>query len=652
MCGIAGQFYRDRDRSVGAELLGNFSRTLAHRGPDDEGVFVGAGVGLVHRRLSIIDLAGGHQPIGNEDQSIQVVLNGEIYNYRELARDLRGRGHTFRTNSDTEVLVHLYEELGARMVEPLRGMFAFALWDQNEERILLARDRVGIKPLYVLRSQTELAFASELDALIAHPSVSREIDPRSLESYLAYGFVPGRGSILRGIERLMPGHLLTLSRSHWSSAPKRYWKLDFDGGRDVPTSEAGWLEAVDRKLDESVAAHLVSDVPVGAFLSGGVDSSLIAAKAQAQMKAHGETLKTFSIGFEDPKKSELEYARAVAEHLQTEHHEQILRLEEAAQIEEIARTWDEPFADSSAVATLKVARLAREHVKVTLSGDGGDEAFGGYARYQHDLFEERLRRALPDFLRPVAGALGRRWPDSAHLPRPLRARSTLLNLADNPANAYARTLASTRERERRALLTRDVRESLININPSRAMLAIYRNSHATTLGRMQRVDLMVLLPDAFLTKVDRASMSTGLEVRPPLLDHRLLQLTAAMPDSLKIKNGKSKYLLQTLARRYVPPFVIDRPKRGFDLPLAAWFRERRGHNPLRGRLHELVFSSRGPLDGLVDHRYARHLLDRHLTRKADHAQTLWTLLVLSAWCREHLRTPASTAETTQQTAIA
>ena len=418
MCGIAGIIYSDRSRPVELRLLEAMGDAIAHRGPDGEGFWMEPGVGLAHRRLSIIDLEGGSQPLGNEDGSIQIVFNGEIYNYEELRRELEARGHRFRTRSDTEVLVHLYEERGPDVVERLRGMFAFAIWDQNEKRLLLARDRLGLKPLYVYRDREKLVFGSEIKAILAVPGVPRTVDPGALEDYLAYGMVPGVRTIFRAIEKVPPAHVLVAGPGHLLASARRYWRLRMEPDPH-PTAEE-WVEAIRAKIAEATRLHMIADVPVGAFLSGGIDSSLVVANAAG---ATAGVLRTFSMGFDEERYSELPFARQVAARFGSLHTEELVTPDAASLIDELVHYYDEPFADSSAIPTFLVARLASRSVKVVLSGDGGDEAFGGYARYAHDLKEAAVRRCLPAWFRRAAlGPLARIWPKADWLPRPLRAR--------------------------------------------------------------------------------------------------------------------------------------------------------------------------------------------------------------------------------------
>ncbi|MCC7423912.1 MAG: asparagine synthase (glutamine-hydrolyzing) [Planctomycetaceae bacterium] len=641
MCGIAGVLYSDPRRPPDPEVLRRMGASIAHRGPDADGFLIDPGLGLIHRRLSIIDLAGGDQPLGNEDGSIQVVFNGEIYNYVELRRRLESRGHRFRTNSDTEVLVHLYEEHGERLTEHLRGMFAFALWDRPRRRLTLARDHVGQKPLYLYRDAEKLIFGSELKAILAHPDVDRTLDPAAVEDYLTFGMIPGSRSIFTRVRKLRAAHRLTVEAPHFDVEPRRFWQLRFrpDGTRSVED----WKSAVTEKLTETVVAHRIADVPVGAFLSGGLDSSTVV----SALTAHGGAkLKTFSIGFDEAEYSELPYARQVAQHFGTDHIEEVVRPQAIGSLEDLVRFYDEPFADSSAIPTMAVARVASQHVKVALSGDGGDEAFGGYARYAHDLQEARIRALLPAWLRRtlVRGAAAA-WPRTDWLPRPLRWKSALTNLSLDPSAAYANTLSIVRQPLRRELLNPDLRRLLEGYRPESIVSKAFGNP-PDPLGGMLAADIELLLPDDFLTKVDRASMAYGLEVRPPFVDHELLELTAQIPSSLKVCRGETKWLLKELmdpaesgtpdreqrpSLPRLPVTLTRRPKQGFEIPIHQWLQ-----GPLAGVFRESVLSPGHSVGELISQSVARRLFDQHQSGTGRHGHVLWSLLVLARWCEEYL----------------
>jgi asparagine synthase (glutamine-hydrolysing) len=628
MCGIAGVVYSEADRPVDHLVLEAMGRAIGHRGPDAQGIWSEPGVGLVHRRLSIIDLAGGDQPIQNEDGSVQVVFNGEIYNYRELRALLEGRGHVFRTRSDTEVLVHLYEEEGAALVARLRGMFAFAIWDRRRKRLLLARDRLGIKPLYVYRDGGMLLFGSELKAILAYPDVPRELDPVAVEDYLAFGIVPGSRSIFRGIEKLRPAHLLEVGHGKLDASPRRYWELR--PAPDHRVSLVTWKDEVKSKIEEVVRLHLIADVPVGALLSGGIDSSLLVAECSRRVAA---PLRTFSIGFHERAFDELPHARDVARRYGTEHVDEIVTPDAISLIDELTHHFDEPFADASAIPTFLVARLASRSVKVVISGDGGDEAFGGYTRYAHDLAEADMRGRFPAWFRKSAlGPLASIWPKADWLPRPLRAKTRLTNLALDPDSAYANTLMLCRNPLRRLLLAHGVASKLDGHDPSWIIRREYsRAGKGEALGGMIAADTAVILPDDFLVKVDRASMAHGLEVRPPLLDHELMELTARMPSSLKVRGGQTKWILRECYRGELPPAILDRPKQGFEVPLDLWLR-----GPLREMFADLVLGTRSSIGDLLNIKQIGMLARSHRAGLGRHGPLLWAVLVLARWSNRYL----------------
>jgi asparagine synthase (glutamine-hydrolysing) len=628
MCGIAGVLYADPARPPDPAVLSAMGDSIAHRGPDGVGFWTEPGVGLVHRRLAIIDLNTGDQPIGNEDGSVQVIYNGEIYNFPELRAALEARGHRFRTRTDTEVIAHLYEEEGERLVERLRGMFAFALWDREHRRLLLARDRLGIKPLYVYRDAEKLLFGSELKAILAHPGIPRQVDGAALEEFMAYGMVPGSRSIFRHVEKLPPAHLVVAQPGQWGQAPRRYWSLRFEPD-DRPTP-GEWQEAIRAKVEECVRRHLVADVPLGAFLSGGVDSSVVVASCAG---ATPEPLQTFSVGFEEQAYCELPYARQVAERFGTQHFEEIVTPRAVDLLDELAYHYDEPFADSSAIPTYLVARFARRHVKVVLSGDGGDEAFGGYRRYAHDLKEAAVRRWLPGwFRRRILGPVARLWPRADWLPRVLRAKTLLTNLSLDPAAAYANTLASCRLPLRRRLLAPDVAAGLNGHQPEQIVQAGYATASGDDpLGGMIAADLVTLLPDDYLVKVDRASMAHGLEVRPPLLDHELLELAARIPSRWKVRGGATKWILKQAYRDRLPEAVLGRPKQGFEVPIDSWLR-----GPLREMFASAVLDRRARVRDLIDQHTAARLYRAHLAGTGRNGAVLWTLLVLARWADRYL----------------
>ncbi len=636
MCGIAGLWSPNNRRMPCPQQLRAMAGAIGHRGPDAEGVWVDerAGVGLAHRRLSIVDLAGGDQPLWNEDESVVVVFNGEIYNYPALRRELEAKGHVFRTHSDTEVLVHLYEEEGQDLVGRLRGMFAFALWDCRNQELLLARDRLGLKPLYVYRDDAKLLFGSELKAILVCPGIDRTLDLEAVEDYFCYGVIAGERSIFRRIRKLPPGHTLLVSARDWDAAPRRYWQ--YRPSVDRTRSVNDWKETIAAKIDETVQVHRLADVPIGAFLSGGVDSSVIVATLA---RLSGGSLKTFSIGFGEERFSELPYAREVARRFGCEHIEEIVTPEAAKSLDDLVRFYDEPFADSSAIPTMHVSRLASRHVKVVLSGDGGDEAFGGYSRYAHDLHEAAWRRRIPGWARKrVLAPLARRWPKSDWLPRPLRAKTRLTNLSLPPAEAYANTLAWRRSADRRRLLAKGVVEQLNGYRPEQVVCEHYLlGSQDDELACMIAADIGVLLPDDFLTKVDRASMAFGLEVRPPLVDHELLELTGQIPSEFKVRNDETKWIFKEIYRDQLPSTVTTRAKQGFEIPVDAWLR-----GPLADVFESTVLDPANRACDFLDQAEARRLYQSHRRGSGRHGNLLWSLLIFARWADEYLTTSTTT----------
>lgn len=621
MCGIAGLLYFDPHRPADTNALCRMGRAIAHRGPDGEGKFESRNVGLIHRRLAIIDLNGGQQPIASEDGAITVVFNGEIYNYQELRQRLIDRGHVFRTNSDTEVLVHLYEEHGADLVQHLRGMFAFALWDEPRRRLLLARDHVGQKPLYIYRDDEKLLFGSEIKAILAHPDVDRTIDPAAIEDYLTFGVIPGERSIFRRIRRLPAAHTLLIEDGQVRPS-RRYWQLSFDA--EERGADEQWEDRIESAIHDSVRSHLVADVPVGAFLSGGLDSSLIMASLADVVVS---PVQTFSIGFSERRYSELPHAAEVAEHFGTIHTEEVVTAEAVRDLEDLVRFYDEPFADASAIPTMAVTRMAAQHVKVALSGDGGDEGFGGYARYGHDLKEAALRDLLPVwFRRTVLSPFAAVWPKADWLPRPFRLQTLLQNLAADPAAAYANTVSTCRQRMRQQLLNRSFAASVEDHRPEQFVEEAFLTGHRDALSGMLAADTSFLLPDDFLTKVDRASMAFGLEVRPPLLDVRLLELAARMPSSMKIRNGSKKWILKQIFEPRLPAGLVHRRKQGFELPVDEWLR-----GPLKSQIHDVVLSRSHPVADYVNVDVVGRIFKQHARHTGQHGQLLWSLLVLGRW---------------------
>jgi asparagine synthase (glutamine-hydrolysing) len=623
MCGIAGfveppgtEAAKEREPERTA-LLDRMCRVIAHRGPDDQGMMVEGGVALGMRRLSIIDLAGGHQPISNEDGMVTVVYNGEIYNYRELQRELEARGHRFQTHSDTEVVVHAYEEYGEACVDHFRGMFAFALWDARRQRLFIARDRTGKKPLYyTLTPQGTLVFGSELKSLLEHPSVEREVDPEALDLYFSFGYVPDPLSIFRNIKKLPPGHHLSFTDGRVSV--REYWDFRFEVVE--ARREEDYLEELRSLLDEAVRLRLIADVPLGAFLSGGVDSSTVVGLMARHMD---QPVKTFSIGFHEDSYNELKYARIAARHFGTNHHEFIVTPDICEVVDELVWHFDEPFFDSSAIPTYMVSKLAREHVKVVLSGDGGDELFAGYTRYVLDRKRSGFARLPRAVRKGLMQPLGRRLPHGAP------GRNYIHNIAFDPLDRYIEDISVFTRLNKRALYTPEFRARLgEDAAASRYRDYAARVNTGDAVDPLLYLDSKTYLPGDILTKVDRMTMATSLEARVPLLDHKLIEFVTRIPASLKMKGLETKYIFKRAVRGLVPAEILDRPKQGFGVPIQQWINQQ-----LRERVHGTLTEARTEQRGYVEPTYVRLLLDEHERGRRDHSAELWTLFMLELWHR-------------------
>ena len=603
MCGIAG-FAGWSPRRDAASALRSMCDAIRHRGPDDAGYFVEPGIALGMRRLSIIDRAGGKQPIENEDGSITVVFNGEIYNHHELRARLEHRGHHFKTKSDTETLVHLYEEYGDALVTELRGMFAFALWDARRQRLVIARDRLGIKPLYYWPLGEGLAFASEIGALASLTDLP-PIDPSSIARYLAFGYVPEPGSIYAAIKKLPPAHVLSWTAPS-GSCIRRYWSPVVDERRDIDEREA--VEELKRLLNDAVRSHLESEVPLGAFLSGGIDSSTVVA---LMTRSSERQVQTFAIGFDDPTANEAPYAASVARALGTKHREVVVRPDVEALIDDIVGFFDEPFGDSSAVPTFLVSRLAKEHVTVALSGDGGDELFGGYTRFERTL----NGRELPEHARRILRATAR------YLPHVTPGRARLLDLGRARQGRYVTTVALPLESLEGGLAAPTV---AARVGSFTSLLDPWFKEAAQRdfATQMMLVDTLTYLPGDILTKVDRTSMSVSLESRVPLLDHPLVEFAMSLPSRLKIRRNSGKWILRQAIAELVPRAVLDRAKHGFSMPIGRWMR-----GPLRYRIDGLLRPASSVRE-FVDAKALRRIITEHHISRRDHSAVLWRLLVL------------------------
>jgi asparagine synthase (glutamine-hydrolysing) len=621
MCGIAGIFTKAADQTPEIATLQAMTDAIRHRGPDGDGCHIEPGIGLGHRRLAIIDPAGGHQPMYNEDESITIVFNGEIYNFETLRAELSDLGHVFRNHCDTEAIVHAWESWGGACVQRFTGMFAFALWDRNRQTLFCARDRLGKKPFYYSWVAGDFVFGSEIAALATVPGLSRRIRPAAVEDFFAYGYVPEPGTIFEGIEKLPAASTLTLDRSGRAPRIDRYWH--------PPTAtraitEADALPVLREKLSAAVACRLVADVPLGAFLSGGVDSSAVVAAAAPLRNA---ALDTFTIGF-DGTEDETPYARLVAERYATrQHNDRATATDMIAGARDQARVFGEPFGDSSSVPTLTVCRLARRHATVAISGDGGDEVFGGYRRYKWHRLVAGVRRHLPPGVRRQAiGRLAAIYPKLDRAPRFLRAKHTLTELSLDDAQGYARTIARSHAAQRHALFSPQLRTLLAGYDPFLRIRDVMADAEdADPLLAAQLADLATWLPGDILTKVDRASMAASLEVRAPFLDHDFLAWGLGLPPALKIGPGGGKHVLKRALEPLLPHEILYRPKQGFASDLAPLLR--REMPRVRGLLL-------GPLmleSGLFDAAGIARLLDAHQEGRYDHAQLIWLLLAFEGF---------------------
>src|SRR3954468_2468993 len=624
MCGIAGfvessttssPFDADSRRA----LVHRMCDVIRHRGPDDEGVWVAEGVALGMRRLSIIDLSTGHQPIHNEDQSVWIVFNGEIYNFRELRRELEAAGHAFYTATDTEVIVHAYEQWGKAAIGRLRGMFGLAIWDTRSRTLLVARDRIGIKPLHYATVGGRFYFGSEIKSLLEAPDLPRDLDAAALDHYLSFLYTPRDGSIFKSVRKLPPGHLLT-----WSDGRveiEQYWQMPategFRGSEDEAVQQ---LRAV---LSDAVRSHMVSDVPLGAFLSGGVDSSLVVG---LMSEASAARVKTFSIGFHEPGFNELQHARRVADHFGTEHHEFVVEPDGVGILDRLISHFDEPFADSSAIPTWYVSEMARRHVTVVLSGDGGDELFGGYDRYLPHPRVVAFDRYSPGALRRVAAIA------ASQLPHGVRGKNFLRHVGRDDQGRYLDAIRFFGADEKPALLSADFQRAIDGPDPETRLARHFeRFARLPWPSQMMRFDAETYLPEDVLTKVDRMSMAHSIESRVPLLDNEVIDFAATLPASLKIKDGRRKHVLKEVAATLLPRQILERRKQGFGVPLGTWFR-----GNLRELFADTLLSPSSLQRGYFEPAFVRRVVNEHLTGTRDHTLRLWQLVVFEKWQQQYV----------------
>jgi asparagine synthase (glutamine-hydrolysing) len=628
MCGITGIVDLTGRRTIDERLLRAMNGRIGHRGPDGDGFHFEPGVGFGHRRLAIIDVEGGKQPVYNEDHTVVVTYNGEIFNFKEVEAELLQRGHKFRTRCDTEVIVHAWEEWGERSLERFNGMFAFAVWDQRKQQLFIARDRLGVKPLYyTVLPNGMLLFASELKALLVHPEVSRRVDPQAVEEYFAFGYVPDPKSIYLDVKKLEPGAYISVKRGS-KVAPVRYWDVPLFGDRNPGGAPATWERELRERLQESVRKRLVSDVPLGAFLSGGIDSSAVV----AMMREIGASkILTCSIGFREPRYDESKYAQMVADQKQTDHKTEVVEASDYSLLDKLVDVYDEPYADSSAIPTYRVCKLARRHVTVALSGDGGDEDFLGYRRYKLFAMEERFRSRLPLPLRQaVFGTLGKVYPKLDWAPRVLRGKTTFQALARNAVDAYLHGVGICSEETRQMLFAPAFRNSLQGYRANEVFHGHVKDkSFSDAMSMVQYLDYKTYLPGDILTKVDRASMAHSLEVRTPFLDYEFVEWAARLPAGVKLKGSEGKHVLKEALRPLLPEQVLFRKKMGFGVPLDMWFR-----GSLRNHIGDVVKGERLADCGLFDADVLKRVVNEHHSGLRDHSAILWSLLMFDGFLRQ------------------
>ena len=629
MCGIVGIFDTRGTREIDRALLARMNETQHHRGPDEADLYIEPGVGFGHRRLSVIDVAAGLQPLGNEDGSVMVCYNGEIYNYRELTEELKGLGHTFRTRCDTEVIVHAWEEWGEDCVHRFRGMFAFGLWDRNQQVMFLGRDRMGVKPLYYsMLPDGFFAFSSELKALRTLSQLNREIDPQAVEDYFAYGYVPEPKTIFKGALKLSPGFTLLQKVGAPMAQPRQYWDVPFKLHGAMSDEEA--QEELLTRIREAVKIRLVAEVPLGAFLSGGVDSSAVVAMMAGLNEG---PVHTCSIAFNDKAYDESEYASMVAAQYKTDHYTETVDTDDYGLLDTLAHLYDEPFADSSAIPTYRVCQLARKRVTVALSGDGGDENLAGYRRYRYAMAEQNVRGRIPSSLRkPVFGTLGRLYPKADWAPRVFRAKTTFEALARDTVEGYFHGVSVMSDALRAKLFSPAFRTNLQGYNAIEVMRGhADKSPTGDPLSLIQYIDMKTYLPGDILTKVDRASMAHALEVRVPLLDHQLVEWISGLPADMKLKGGEGKYIFKKSLEAHLPHDILYRKKMGFSVPLAGWFR-----GPLAQRVRDALL---GPLladTGIFNLAFLRELVEHHQSGRRDYSASIWTLLMFEAFLRKEM----------------
>jgi len=620
MCGITGKINFEKENSIDVSELKRMTDVIFHRGPDDEGFYIKDNVGLGFRRLSIIDLSTGHQPLANEDESIWIIFNGEIYNYQELQENLIKQGHIFRTRSDTETIVHLYEQYGPDCLQYLRGMFAFCIWDDKKKQLFCARDRFGIKPFYYYTDNQKFVFGSEIKAILKAGGINKTLSNEALDSYFAFGYITGDLSIYKEIKKLQPGHYLTVSlKDNPSIEIKKYWEVAFDP--DYSKSEKQWIEEIDACLSETVKLHMISDVPLGAFLSGGIDSSSVVA-----MMARNSNMpvQTFSIGFKAQKFSELGYAREIAKKYNCVHHEQIVEPESIDLLPKLTSMYDEPFADSSAIPTYYVSKFAREYVTVVLSGDGGDELFAGYDiyKYLHKIYNYSSN--FPTLNKLLWGNIHKLIPQEA------KGKGLTYYLSQNRTDLGA-YLAIWPRTERKKLFLQNGHTNITSEVAERYKKKVLKEgSSGEFISNLQYLDLKTYMVDDILTKVDRASMMNSIEVRPPLLDHRFAELSFKIPWNFKLHGKTQKYIFKQAIKPYLPQGFLNHPKKGFSVPLSLWFKEE-----LQEYVSDTLLSNNALSFEYLNKRFVKKIVMHSRNGMRDFSSRIWSLLFFEEWLKQN-----------------
>ena len=619
MCGITGKIYFDRSRNIDAHELKKATDVIYHRGPDDEGFYINNNVGLGFRRLSIIDLSHGHQPLANENDSVWIVFNGEIYNYLELREHLIKKGHVFKTKSDTETIVHLYEEYGTECVNYLRGMFGFAIWDNNKQELFCARDRSGIKPFYYYADDEKFIFGSEIKSITRSGDIDKTLSNEALNSFFAFGYITSNLSIYSKIKKLQPAHYLLLSfKDKPTIEIKKYWEISFEP--DFSKTEDQWMEEIEECLSDAVQSHMISDVPIGAFLSGGIDSSAVVAM---MAKNSSSPIHTFSIGFQEEKFSELKYAREIAEKYGCVHHEQIVEPESIILLPKLIGAFDEPFADSSAIPTYYVCKFAREHLKVVLSGDGGDEFFAGYNIYTYLKKIYKTSSSFPSFNKFFWGNINKLIPEN------FAGKGTTHMLSQNREHLGAHLSIWSTDKRKKLIGGGDTFK--YSNEPELFKQGLLDKGNGNDfISNLQYLDIQTYMTDDVLTKVDRASMMNSLEVRVPLLDHKFMELSFKIPSKLKLNGNEQKYILRKSLTKYLPDSILNRPKAGFSIPLSGWFQEE-----LKEYIDDILLSDNSLSANHLNKRYVKDLLNDNKKGMRDNSARIWTLLCFEEWLKQN-----------------